>query len=273
MIVISNSLVLAAPPGYEPNNPVVGYRNLVTIGNVTASSEAAGFPIGNVANPITAPVARWQAGSTAAQTVTVQVDSVEPLDYLAIARHNLGSAGITVKVEGSIDDGANWFELVQEQLLADDAPALFRFVPQALTHIRLPLAAGTVAARIAVLYVGALLTLQRRIYVGHTPIPYGRSVKVMNGKSENGEFLGRIVLSEQLSTGVSLQNITPGWYRSEMDPFIVASKEQPFFFAWRPFDYPREVGFAWMTNDPRPQNQRSNGMMSIQLEMTGLALP
>lgn len=272
MIVISSSLVLAATPGDQSNNPVVGWHNLVTADNLTAGTAATGCPVTNLANPITAPGARWRANDTTEQAVSVDVNTVEQIDYLAIARHNLGSAGITATVEGSINDGADWSELVSETLLPDDGPAIFRFEPQALTNIRLSLGTGSAAAEIAVMYVGKLLVLQRRMYVGHTPINYGRQSKVLNGKSESGEFLGRIVLSEQLGTSVPLQNLTPAWYRTEMDPFIAAAKETPFFFAWRPADYPLEVGFAWMTNDPQPSNQRPNGMMQIQLEMTGVAL-
>jgi hypothetical protein len=271
MIVISNSLVLAAPPSYQPNNPVIGWHNLVTPANVTASSEAADHPAVNLANPITAPQARWQATATSAQTVEVAIDAVDPIDYVAIARHNLGTAHIPVMVEGSINSGVDWSELVQEVLLPNDAPALFRFSEQAPTNVRLSLGSGDAAASIAVLYVGKLLTLQRRIYVGHVPMPYGRSATVVNGKSEGGDYLGRIITSEQTGTAVSLQNITPAWYRAEMDPFIKASKDTPFFFAWRPADYPQEIGFAWMTNDPQPKNQRPNGMMQIDLQMTGIA--
>jgi len=271
MIIISNSLVLGLTPETHANAPLIGYHNLVTTSNVTAETAATGYPASNLANPITAPGAGWRAADSTAQAVSVAVDTVEPIDYIAIARHNLGSAAISVTVEGSTNDGADWFELVQEVLLPSDAPALFRFTPQALTDIRLSLGAGDDPAQIAVLYTGLLLALQRRIYVGHVPIPYGRSAKIANGRSEGGDFLGRIVLSEQVATAVDLKNITPAWYRSAMDPFILASKEAPFFFAWRPGDYPLEVGFAWMTNDPQPQNSRSNGMMQVGLEMTGIA--
>ena len=271
MIVISSSLTLGETPETHPNAPLIAYRNLVTASNITADTAAEGYPASNMANPITAPGARWRAGDTTAQAVSVEVQTVDPIDYIAIARHNLGSEAIPVTVEGSTDDGDNWSELVQEVLLADDAPALFRFTPQALTNIRLSLGEGDAPAEIAVLYTGLLLALQRRIYVGHVPMPYGRSAKIVNGKSEGGDFLGRIVLSEQLATAVEIKNITPAWYRASLDPFIVASKETPFFFAWRPGDYPDETGFAWMTNDPQPQNARRNGMMQISLQMTGIA--
>jgi hypothetical protein len=94
--------------------------------------------------------------------------------------------------------------------------------------------------------------------------------KITNARSESGNFLGRIVINEMTETSVSMQNLTPDWYRSQLDPFIRASKETPFFFAWRPGDYPNEVGYAWITDDPQPSNQRSNGMMQIDFQMRGI---
>lgn len=282
MIVISNSLVFGEAPLALPNNPLIGWHNIVTPAGLTADTAAANFPIVNVANPITARGVRWQAADATAQAILIEISDNIEIDYLAIARHNLASAGIAVSIDGRTteipgegegegeDDG--WFELVQGAVLPNDGPALFRFEKQSLAYIRINLAAGSAAAEIAVIYAGALLVLQRRIYVGHVPLPYGRSARIVNGKSEGGDFLGRILLSEQTATAVDLQNIEPDWYRANMDAFVLASKTIPFFFAWRPQEYPNEVGFAWMTNDPKPANQRSNGMMQIQLQMTGISL-
>lgn len=276
MIIISDDLVLGTSEETHPNAPVIGYHNLVTVSNITASSEDDDYPAINLANPITAPIARWQASDTGAQTLTFEVNTIDFIDYVGIARHNWGSGQIPVIIEGSNDGGSasGWFELVQQVLLADDDPVIFRFTPQALTHVRIVLgaaASGDDPAWLAVAYVGLLLALQRRIYVGHTPITMGRSQNVVNGKSESGEFLGRLITSESVSTSVELQNLTPSWYRTVLDPFIVAQKDTPFFFAWRPGDYPDEVGFGWITNDPQPQNQRPNGMMQINWNMTGIA--
>lgn len=274
MIVISSALVLSGSDDLQPNNPVIGWDNRVTINNITSSTEAEGFPITNVANPITSPAGRWKGtGITGDEEILVELEGLEDVDYVGIARHNLGTNQIPILIEGSTEGGSPFEILVDETLLPDDAPAIFRFIPQSLTDLRITLGldTSTVAPEIAVIYVGKLLILQRRLYVGHTPITMGRSENIVTGKTENGDFLGRIVTSEQRSTEVALQNLTPSWYRSEMDPFIEASKETPFFFAWRPFAYPYEVGFAWMTNNPQPVNQRPNGMMQIQLQMTGIA--
>lgn len=280
MIVISSSVVLAQ--GYagggviNANNPVIGWRNLVTAGNISATSEAAGYPASNLANPSTA--LRWRADdggsppSGSEQYVTVLLDTPDNVDYLAVARHNFATAQIPVSVEGLTDDGSPevWTELVADVILPDNGPVIFRFNPQPLYAIRLRMQAGTVAPFAAVVYTGLLLVLQRRIYVGHTPMPMGRTAKITNARSENGDFLGRIVLNEKTETSVSLANLTPAWVREQLNPFLRAAVEIPFFFAWRPGAYPYETGYAWLTNDPQPSNQLANGMMQVALEMAGV---
>jgi len=224
-------------------------------------------------------VARWtksftppsQAYHTGDQYVTITISTPDEIDYVGIAKHNLGTGLIPVSIEGSIGDSPEWFELVGDVILPDDAPAVFRFTPQSLSAIRIRFQEGDLAPEAAVVYVGRLLVLQRRIYVGHTPINYGRRVTIVNGRSESGNFLGRIVVGETRATAVNLQNITPTWYRENLDPFISASKEVPFFFVWRPTAYPRECGFAWMANEPVPVNQRANGMVQIDMQLGGIA--
>lgn len=255
------------------NNPLIGYENLATTTNISSTTEADGFPVTNLVNPSTN--LRWQGETSSPEEdeyITVAVAATDPMDYIAVAKHNFGSAQIAVSVEYLDTDASpdSWEELVSPVMLPNDGPALFRFSPQALSAIRLRLQPGSEAPRAAVLYTGKLLILQRRIYVGHTPIPYGRSTKVTNARSESGHFLGRIVLNQATGTSVELRNLTPDWYRTYMEPFVQNSYENPFFFAWRPQSYPREVGFAWMTNDPQPQNAVQNGMVQVALQMTGV---
>lgn len=276
MIVISQSLVLSEQA--EPlDTPIFGWRNLVTAANVSATSAENGFAAANVANPSTA--LKWVAapGSPAGdEYLTAAVQSVDPLDYLAIAGHNLGSAQCVVSVEGASEETGSpaepdFAELVQETLLADDAPALFRFTPQALTHIRLKIQPGSDVPTVAVLYAGKLLVAERGISGDHTPINLGRVESKANAVSENGQFLGRIILSEGRQSSLGFQHLTAGWYRQHMDPFIAASGERPFFVAWQPQELPRDVGYCWMTNQPQPVISFDTGRISIDLEMSGVA--
>lgn len=266
MIIISQNLVLAAE---EQNSPVFGWHNLVAIGTVTSTSSDTSYPITNVANPATNLF--WKAAATG--TITIDVDTTayaDVVDYLGIARHNFGTTRATVRLDVQNIDNS-FSTLIPAFTPADDTPLLLRFQPQLAKKIRLIITTTTVAVpSIAVLYGGKLLVSQRRVYVGHTPITMGRSASVTSGRSESGNFLGRIITKQVVSGGVKLQNLTPSWYREKFDPFVKSAVGSPFFFAWRPTSYPAEVGYVWMTSDPMPVNARSNGMMEVELQFTGI---
>jgi hypothetical protein len=151
----------------------------------------------------------------------------------------------------------------------DDTPILFQFTAVAADAVRVCLGIGTAAAEMAVLFVGSLLTLQRRLYVGHTPLPLARRQEVTTGRSQSGEHLGSVITGEWYGGSVAQQNLTASWYRTYMAPFIENAPE-PFFFAWRPNSYPDEIAFAWCTGDPIPSNARSNGMMSIEFDVEAI---
>ena len=268
MIIISPSLVLTAD---AQNSPCIGSDNRVLTTNIISDSANAAYPITNVANPATNIL--WKSASLAAQTITIDnTANTDLMDYLAIARHNFGSTRCYVRLDVT-DFSASTTTVIASYQPADDKALIFRFAPQQVKTFKIYLipTSATVYPQAAVIYAGKLVVSPRNVYVGHTPLTLGRQTQVSNGKSENGNFLGRIVIQESLMTGLSLMNLNAAWYRSVFDPFVVQAKEYPFFFAWRPTTYPNEVGYAWMTGDPKPSNQRPNGMMQVDLQMTGVA--
>ena len=273
-VVISSSLTLSGSISgggiVNADNPLIGYENLATPSNLTTTTEDAGFPAINLANPATH--LRWQGTSIVTdEYITIAAETAELLDYIGIAGHNFWSVQIPVSIEVLISTGPDvWAEIVSPLIPPNDGPLLFRFTPQAITSIRVRLQPGLAAPRAAVVYLGKLLVLQRRLYVGHIPMPYGRSLSTANPRSISGAFLGRIVLSEKTGTAIELQNLTASWYRIYMEPFLIAAKEVPFFFAWRPGSYPNEVGYGWLSGDPKPVNQRNNGMMQVTLDLEGV---
>lgn len=276
-VVISSSLtiadVISGGGVITADNPIIGYDNLVTTANISATTEDADFPAANLANPATH--LKWQGlvdSPAADEYLTIDAETAELIDYVGIAGHNFYSGQIAVSLE-ILDASASppdWVETVAPFIPPNDGPILMRFTPQAIAQIRVRLQPGTAAPKAAVVYCGALLVLQPRLYVGHTPMPYGRSLMTANPRSISGAFLGRIVLSEKTGTSIDLQNLTPAWYRTYMEPFLIAAKELPFFFAWRPSSYPYEVGYGWLAGDPKPVNQRNNGMMQVTLDLEGV---
>lgn len=249
--VISSSLVLSSEV-LRTNAGLLGFDNIVTFDSVSATSQTLENPITNIANPATAY--SWEATSAATQTITIQSDGRE-IDYIGIARHNLDQPGlfVTIRYNGIIVSAA--------QPVSSNQAILFLLNTASPTTIEIIITFATVAPRVAVLYVGKALKLERNIYVGHTPITFGRNRKTINGISENGQYLGEIVVRQSNTTGVKLENLTPEFYRNELDPFFAAVPRIPCFWAWRPDSFPTEVGYAWVEGEAGMTNQRSNGMV------------
>jgi hypothetical protein len=258
--VIGSALVVS--PFVSGDKGVLCYENIVTADNISATSSTIENPITNIANPVTAYL--WEAGSTSTQTIAIDSDGAE-VDYIGIARHNLNQIGLTVSIK------YNGTTVVQPQAISDTQAILFLRGIATPTTIEIVITGATEAAKIGVLYIGKKLELQRGLYVGHTPVTYGRDRVAVNGVSENGQYLGEIVVRQTNSTQVSLQNLTPEWYRSMLDPYFALSPRIPCFFAWKPEKYPAEVGYVWVEGNPKPTNQRSNGMMQIDWNFKGVA--
>jgi hypothetical protein len=273
MIVISSSLALSPTPTNPLNTPVFGWESLVTAESVTATSSAADFPASNVANNSTN--LRWVAdpGSPAVdQYLEVSIAEVDPIDYLAVAVHNFGSDGIPVSVEGSIGGSPEWFELTSPQMLANDDPVIFRFTPQSLSGIRLRMQPGVDAPYVAVLYVGKLLVCERGTHQDYQPINLARDTNAPIGISESGHFLGRVVISESRASPFALKLLRATWYRQTMDPMVRVLRTTPVFFAWKPTEFPNDVGFVFVTNNPKPTRHFDTGTMAIDFQMTGVAV-
>lgn len=274
-LIISSNLTLTSSDEVvlTLDHPVIGWQSIATVNNVSATTSDVNFPVSNLVNPATHLA--WMVGGAFSpaiyEYVTVVTGTTDFIDYVAIAKHNLGSLGVAVTV-GYFDTSSPpvWHDLTTEQTLANDSPAIFRFTAQSLTTISIRMGPTSLLAKIAVAYVGKLLVLPRKIYQGLVPITYGRIAKVTNGKSEAGQFLGRIVTQEFVKDTIPLSLIDPTYFRDHIADFLVDSKERPFFIAWRPQTYPDEVGYCHMTNDPVPINEAPHGLVAMTLEMTGI---
>lgn len=274
MLVIASALVLSEDTGVNLTHPLIGYHNLVTAGGIAATTEDADFPASNLANPATH--LKWKASPSsppADEYITITTGSLEEIDYVAVARHNWGSNQNPVSI-GYWDASSPpvWVELVQEQILPDDGPALFRFEPQVLATVLIRLQPGIGTPEAAVVYCGKLLVMERSFPAPgqHAPLDFGRENSVVNGMSESGNFLGRVVVGAHNESAAEFQHLTPDWYRTYFEPFMLAAKAIPFFLAWNPEEYEAEVGFAWLTASPKPAQDTVTRRMNISLPMRGV---
>lgn len=274
-IVISDALALTLAAEGRADYPVIGWQNLVTVDNVAADDEEATYPATNLANPSTTSLQGWRSDEdTDDQYITIDpISSDTEIDYVGVARHNWGSTGCTISVEAiTAEPGAAYEEVFDPFIPADDGPLIMRFVPGFFVGVRIKIEPNGTAPRAAVVYVGKLLEFEYGVQAGHTPIPYGRSRRVVTGRSQGGDYLGRIVVGGKLTSNVSIKNLDPDRYREDIEPFARDGALLPFFWAWKPETYPNEVGFAWLPEGSEiiPVPNHLAGYIDISFPMEGI---
>lgn len=250
------------------NVPRFGWHNLVTESNVSADEEDADHPIEYLAMQSTALY--WKGENAGAQVITVNLGAAQDVDYIAWARHNFASAGITYNIRHSSDGMAPWTTIAGPIVAPNDYTVIHEFDTVTDQYFQIQITAATSEApEIGVLYLGEILRMPRRVYVGYTPFSLAKQSTVSNGFSESGQFLGRIKRREVYENPITFDNLTATFVHG-LREFFAAAEEYPFFFAWRPDAYPDEVGFCWFTSDPRSQNAAPNGDMQISIDMRGI---
>lgn len=278
MIIFSPDLFLAASP--ELNTPVFGWNSILTQAALQATSAAIDHPVSNLLNPSTALY--WEAapGSPADdQYLTAIIASVDPIDYVAVAGHNWGSAHIPVSIEIALEQAGSpldyvWTELIPDHVIGSDEPRLYRFAEVSPLALRVRLQPGDAVPNAAVLHVGKLLVMPRGISDAHVPINLGRTVDKSRQVSNDGHYLGDVILSEGRVSSLPFKHLDPGWYRDTMDEFVVYAhtRGRPFFVAWQPVTYPRDVGYCSLTNNPQPIEDFDTQTVAIEIQMEGAAI-
>ena len=274
-IYLSTAYVLSSSATLEAYLPRICFHNLATVSTISTDQEDGDFPATNLANPATNLL--WKSGSTAAQNITVLFSYNDDVDYIAIARHNFGSGGCSVIVEGldpggDPDDDGDWTELVAEQLLGDDTPAVFIFDGATVDGLRLVLAPDTVEPQCAVVMCGKSTVLPYGVPLNHAIISYARSADAVSSLSQGGDHLGTVETTAWLSSSIELRNLDKTWYLANLKDMALLGKRATFFFAHNPQSYPTEVGYCWTTNDPIPHGGSVPGWIDITFEIGGIAI-
>lgn len=269
MIVYPASFVASADVSLR--NSRIGYHTYTreAAAVVSASSETDDGPKDAPQRPDTAEF--WLASSDPA-TWTLDIGSQQPVDYVGIAGHELGSNNALVAVHVSTD-GVAWQSFSSDLMPSDDSPIMFLDEQVICRYVRLTFTSGvspSTPSRIAVIYVGVALAMQRTIYGGHRPLSLSRNTVLHRSMSQGGQFLGQGIRRMGVGTSVAFRHLTPSWYRSSFDPFVKAARRFPYFFAWRPLSYPREVGFVWTGKDISPQNMGVLDFMQVSWDMSGI---
>jgi hypothetical protein len=262
MIYISDALVIGPQAATVPlNNARIGIDNITYGKTPVASSTVAGFPAIAATYPTTFEY--WMPNAMPA-TWAIDNGTTRQCDYAGIVGE---IAGRQIDVQSS-DDNATW--TTHASIIAGQKIAMILFPAVTARYWRLRFSGA--APRVAVVYIGLAVAMQRAIYQGHSPLTLSRVTEMQNNTSEGGQYLGRSIIRSGTATEVSFRHLSADWYRTYFDPFVKRARTMPFFFAWRPQSYPNEVGFMWTSGDIKPTNSGPRDFMSVGFEMTGMGI-
>lgn len=271
MVVYPSGFVNTADVSLE--NARIGYQSYTrdSTSSVTVSSETAEGPSDAPLRPDTAEY--WLASADPA-TWILDMGSAKPIDYVGIAGHELGTHNALVEVHVS-DDASTWEAFSSDIRPSDDSALMFLGDQVQRRYCRVRVTAGDspqTPSRIAVINVGVALAMQRQIYGGHKPITLSRQTVLSQSLSKGGQFVGQTYRRNGLATSVAFRHLTPAWYRSQFDLFVQHARKLPYFFAWRPLDYPLEVAYVWTGKDIAPTNMGVIDLMQVAWDMQGVGV-
>tara|TARA_R110000850_G_scaffold213784_1_gene339777 strand:+ start:553 stop:993 length:441 start_codon:yes stop_codon:yes gene_type:complete len=136
------------------------------------------------------------------------------------------------------------------------------FTAQASTQWRFNIV-STPASSIGVLFFGEYLGLELGIRNGFTPPRFSSNNNYISNVSQNGNFIGRSIVSQSGNISIPVDYMTDQWARDNWETFITHAEKKPFFFSWNVADYPNEHAFAWSTDKAfSTKNQTFNRMQS-----------
>jgi hypothetical protein len=265
LIVTSRVKLKTNDPQVTLKKGHIGYINYVTAETLTASSEAAGFEVDGLANPLTFD--RWKPDEMDA-SIFVDFGTAKDFDYIGLASHTLATVQAVATASYSTD-GITYIDIADVSV-GDNKPIMMIFPTIKARYVKIVFT-GTTAPSLGVLFIGPVLTVERGFYGGHTPITMGRKTNRLQNKTEGGQYAGVSIITEGVTTSVEWKHLGAVWYRQNFEPFVIYARNNPFFFAWRNLDFPAEVGYVWVNGDIRPSNMGIRDLMEVSMNLEGFS--
>jgi len=244
-------------------------------GTVTATTEAAGFAASNAATVRTDSA--WRP-TAATGTWTLTFGSAQPVSFIGIAKHDLGTQNATIAIEYDAAGGSEvWaaFAGLGAVQPADDAPLLFLVPATSSDAVRVRITAADAAPTISVVRVGEADEWPRPFVWTGQPITEGDRISFDNTMSLTGNWLGRSIASDGLSFDLQMNNAPESWRRGDFAAFkaYANGEDAAFFIAARPTaDYLAEVAYAWAADIVTASRETPNKAVSTSVTLSCQAL-
>lgn len=133
-----------------------------------------------------------------------------------------------------------------------DSPLAFLDTSRQARRLRLIISGGTTMPKIAAVFAGAALVMEKGVQLGFAPVAMARVTKRVQSLSRGGQFLGQGVRRMGINTDVAFQNLSETFAYGSFDAFCKSARTRPYFFMWNPQLFPQHVAYAWTEKDIVP---------------------
>lgn len=253
--------------------PVIAWRNILLENpgpDVTHSADASGYPFENISD--WRDYTYWE--SALSNELFIKLDAtvlpgmVMTIDTLAIAGHNLKTAGVQDLVFQWSDDNIAYYDCFSA-IDPDSDRLIFRSFP-AETHryFKLTIPDGySGTPRIGIFFAGVAMEIPAYPDSGFDPD--AQMVEVAGQESRTGRLLGVAERFRRREIKVSWSRIPASFINGQWGPFFAEHGAMPFFFAWDPDGRPEE---AYLVRLAQPQLEApyEKAFRSLSLQMTGV---
>jgi hypothetical protein len=260
-------------------NCFVCYDNILTsplLTSVTPTSQRTGFSAANCYDWYT--TSYWSpAIGSAGFLLYATFSSAVTADYLAIYRHNLGSAGGAFYVDYSHDNWATYTSACFSTSATDNELKIILFTAITARYWRVVFSLTPATPfYVGVVMLGRKLPLYRGMIGGFVVPRHGRKNEIINQKTEGGQFVGRVKTSQGARSSINFKHVTQSWVRANWEAFVRHAELLPFLFSWNHDTYPQDAVYCVTDGEipyiPINDNHHHDINLPVQCLLSGDAL-
>ena len=252
----------------------IGYDSLYLRAGAVASAnvEDANQPGSNATSWLTSG-GGWQASGAGDKILTTALLSAENANSYGIYKHNIGTLGLTVKLQSSAD-AVTWTDVTGSEKTPgnDDAIYFVAAAPVSAAFFRIHIAGMIVGQTLIIgqAFISESLRVFNPPETGWVPPNLALNNDFINSRSDGGDFLGRSLIRKGSKTNFSLSLVARDWVRSNWLPFMEAAENHPFYYAWDTTNYPLEVAFCYTEKQISRPTYVNSAFFSLNLSFIAL---
>lgn len=266
-ILIDATTAAALASAGTSNNPLIMWENdaLSATYSTSVGTQVESAVLAQTGTTYDAWIATPSGNQAALQVVFA---SAQSLDCIAIAAHNIGTIGGTVRFEYNDGTaGAGTWQSIDLETPSDDQAILAYFNAVSSDYWRIRVTGVTDDVEIAVAFFGTVMQLPQRLYQGYTPPITQTNVGLQSNVSQGGNLLGAIVEKRGSSASAEITYLDPTFIRgTDFKGFMRHHNDgKGFFWAWRPTKYD-DLFYSWREGDTiTPTNSGPQDLMSFSM--------